>query len=230
MNRNSTTLLDRVRRYEVFRRPRVANRFAELAAGQAPTTLFITCADSRVVPHLIAPAEPGELFVVRNVANLVHPDGADDSTSSAVWYATEVLNVTDIIVCGHSGCGGMNALIGDRAPEALSRWLAPARASLHVWERWGPYDPSFPQVDQLSQISARHQLDNLRSLAHVRRREGAGTLRLHAWWFDLPTARVLSFDEEAQRFIPAVNALVHEHANRPPKPLDLTREPASRAG
>ena len=206
------TLIDGIRHYETFRRPRYEGRFAELASGQEPLALFIGCADSRVVPHLVASSEPGDLFVVRNVANLVPPNCADGhlsdaSVASAVWYATEVLKVRDVIVCGHSSCGGMQALLGDARPEMLRRWLAPASESLEIWTKYGAYDPSFAPVDQLSQINARLQLDNLRTYEHVRVRARRGELRLHAWWFDIAQGRLLAFDDEAGRFVPAVEAL-----------------------
>jgi carbonic anhydrase len=206
------TLIDGVRRYETFHRPRYEDRFAELAAGQEPLALFIGCADSRVVPHLVASSEPGDLFVVRNVANLVPPrcaDGhaSDASVASAVWYATEVLKVRDVIVCGHSSCGGMQALLADSPPEMLRRWLAPAQESLDVWTKYGPYDASFAPVDQLSQIHTRLQLDHLRTYEHVSTRARRGDLRLHAWWFDIAQGRLLAFDEEMDRYMPAVEAL-----------------------
>jgi carbonic anhydrase len=201
-----------VRRYDVLERPRYEDRFADLAGGQEPLALFIGCADSRVVPHLVASAEPGDLFVVRNVANLVPPDGVnghvpDASVASAVWYATEVLKVGDVIVCGHSSCGGMQALLAGAAPEMLRRWLAPATESLDIWTKYGPYDASYAPVDQLSQVNTRLQLDNLRSHEHVRARARRGELRLHAWWFDIAKGQLLAFDEDAGRYVPAVEVL-----------------------
>lgn len=198
------TLLEGVRRYETFQRPRHAPRFANLAKGQNPLALFIGCADSRIDPSLVAAAEPGDLFVVRNVANLVSP--RDASVSSAVWYATEVLKVRDIIVCGHSSCGGMHAALGN-APPALQEWLAPAEVSVDVWTKYGPYDATYAPVDQLSQINARLQLDHLREFDHVRARLRRGDIRLHAWWFDIAEGQLMAFDEEEGRYVPAVEAL-----------------------
>ena len=107
--------------------PLYAERFRELSAGQEPDTLFITCADSRVAPNLLASTEPGELFTMRNVGNLMPPARADGissgdlSEASAVEYAVSVLQVKNIIVCGHSNCGAMRAVIGsghlDDAPN-----------------------------------------------------------------------------------------------------------------
>ena len=198
------TILEGVRRYETFQRPRYLPSFAKLASGQDPLALFIGCADSRIDPSLVAAAEPGDLFVVRNVANLVTP--SDASASSAVWYATEVLKVRDIIVCGHSGCGGMHAALGN-APPALKEWLEPAEASVDLWTKFGAYDSSYAPVDQLSQVNARLQLDNLREFDHVRARLRRGDIRLHAWWFDIAQGQLMAFDDEEGRYVPAVEAL-----------------------
>src|SRR5690606_27871055 len=110
---------------------------SRLAARQSPTHLFITCSDSRVVPSLITASGPGDLFTVRNVGNLVpryRLAPPDDSVAAAIEYATGVLGVHTIIVCGHSGCGGMSALLNAEAdPEtmpSLHRWLRHAGRSL----------------------------------------------------------------------------------------------------
>jgi carbonic anhydrase len=114
--------------------PRYAEHFRELADGQSPNTLFITCADSRVAPNLLASTDPGELFTMRNVGNLVPPATADGlstgdlSEASAIEYAVQVLKVANIVVCGHSGCGAMKALLApgprDDTPN-LTAWLPP---------------------------------------------------------------------------------------------------------
>src|ERR1043166_9064786 len=108
-----------------------AERFRDLASGQAPDALFITCSDSRVVPDLLASTDPGDLFVMRNVGNLVPPatvEGAstgDLSEASAIEYAVLILQVRDIVVCGHSECGAMKA--------ALARQPLPATPNLAKW-------------------------------------------------------------------------------------------------
>jgi carbonic anhydrase len=210
------SLIEGIERYERLHRPHYSERFAALAGGQTPLALFLTCSDSRVVPNLVASADPGELFVVRNVANLVPPDvsnelgaGGDASVAAAVWYALEVLGVREIIVCGHSGCGGVKALLAPEPPPspALRRWLAPAESSLEIWRRLGPFDPAFPPHDQLSQVTTRHQLDNLRTYSFVQDRAERGDVRLHAWWFDIRAGRMLAYSEQHGRYVPAVEVL-----------------------
>lgn len=212
------SLLEGVKRYETTKRRRYSERFAALASGQEPLALFITCSDSRVVPSLIALADPGQLFVVRNVANLVPPVtvddqvGADASVSSAVFYALEVLKIRDVVVCGHSGCGGMKAVLegagsgSGSAPRALERWLTPASRAVERLRERGPFDASLPDHDQLSQISALQQLENLQTRDHVRRRVEAGDVRLHAWWFDIAKGRLLAYSREASQYVPAIEA------------------------
>lgn len=205
------SLLEGVKRYETTKRTRYSGRFAALAHGQEPAALFITCSDSRVVPSLVSLANPGELFVVRNVANIVPPssasEAADASAASAVWYALEVLKIKDVIVCGHSGCGGIKAVLGEPPPyRPLQRWLAPASRAVELWRERGPLDASFPDHDQVSQISTLQQLENLATHDHVRARVAAGELRLHAWWFDIPTARLLAYSKRSERYVPIMEA------------------------
>src|SRR3954470_19584993 len=106
--------------------------FARLADGQAPDVLFITCSDSRVAPNWFASTDPGDLFVIRNIGNLVPPcdlDGhahGETSVAAAVEFSQTTLSVKDIVVCGHSGCGAMQAIVGglDKLPSSnLKRWL-----------------------------------------------------------------------------------------------------------
>ena len=206
------TLFEGVKRYEATKRARYSERFAALANGQEPDAMFITCSDSRVVPSLVALADPGELFVVRNVANLVAPSGdvetGDTSAAAAVWYALEVLNIKELVVCGHSGCGGMKALLGPPPPsQVLRRWLAPAARAVETWRENGPLDPYLDDHDQLSQVATLQQIENLETHDCVRARVESGNLRLHAWWFDIPAARLLGYSHREERYVPILAAL-----------------------
>ena len=172
--------------------------------GQSPHTLFITCSDSRVLAELITQSEPGDLFVVKNVGNLVPPPDAasPSSTSAAIEYAVEVLEVEDIVVCGHSQCGAMSALLEDAPPELphLARWLelaAPVRAL--VDERYGHLE-----MKERALAAARENvlfaLESLRSHPPVARRLAAGTLRLHGWFFRIAGAELFAYDPASRRF------------------------------
>lgn len=178
--------------------------YQRLAAdGQSPKALMISCADSRVVPELITQADPGELFVCRNAGNIVPPfSQANGGVSSAVEYAVVALGVRDIIVCGHSDCGAMKALVtgseGNSGP--LADWLRAAGNSLSELERRPELAPQRSRQDRLSQAHALVQLEHLRSHACVREAEAAGRLRLHAWWFDLAGADVHAWEPDLGGF------------------------------
>lgn len=208
------TLLNGLAQYERSTRSRYSKHFARLADGQVPHTLFITCADSRVVPNLLTAAEPGELFVIRNIASLVPPcgDACDASVQAAVGYAVENLGVSDIVVCGHSGCGGIKALLaGVPAGESLGRWLVHAQPALTTFRDKDPaeLDDAIPEADQVSQLCVLHQLQHLLSYPSVRSRVKAGELNLHPWWFDIGSGEMLAYSRDEKRYIPALKQLEH---------------------
>lgn len=190
-------------------RPGVRDTFARLALGQSPDCFFVACSDSRVVPNLFASTDPGDLFVLRNVGNLVPPADSDRdrSAAAAVEFATGALGVRDVVVCGHSSCGAMLALwegrVLDGAPH-LEGWLGHGRSALRRLEADGAFAAHLPPADRLSQMSVLQQIDHLRSYPGVRGRQEAGELRLHAWWFDIATAEVLAWDARRGAFVPIV--------------------------
>ncbi|WP_049566891.1 bifunctional SulP family inorganic anion transporter/carbonic anhydrase [Nonomuraea sp. SBT364] len=171
--------------------------FTELARAQQPSHLFITCADSRVVPSLITSSGPGDLFTVRNVGNLVpraNSGTADNSVAAAIEYATRILDVRTITVCGHSGCGAMAALLS--GPQAMSglpeldRWLRHGDSSL---ARLGGHDHdlhSGDALDELCRLNIQQQLENLRTYSRIDERVRAGQLKLVGLYFDIASARV----------------------------------------
>jgi carbonic anhydrase len=196
-----------------FRRHELPARraiFAKLAEGQAPDTLFIACCDSRVVPNLFSATEPGDLFAVRTIGNLMPPDGlhhggkGDVSEGAALEYSLQKLRVTNIIVCGHSMCGAMEALLArqplDDTPN-LKEWLELGKPSLDRFERATHIDPTLLAVDRLSQVNVLQQLDHLRTYRFVREREDSGEVHLHGWWFDVATGETHIYDEERGGFV-----------------------------
>lgn len=165
-----------------------------VSAGQAPEVLVIACSDSRVDPAIITNAEPGDLFVVRNVANLVPPyvaDGTARGTSAAIEFAVRDLGVRHVIVLGHSRCGGIQALIDHTGGKPLGRdFIAPwvsmvAHISAHVPR--GPEFSSNPErrARQIGQRAILASLKNLHEFPWIEERVAAGTLDLRGWWFDL---------------------------------------------
>jgi carbonic anhydrase len=191
-------------------RPGVKDLFAHLALGQKPDTLFIACSDSRVVPNLFASSDPGDLFVVRNVGNLVprysatDPLPGSDSEAAAIGFGLRVLPVTDIIVCGHSECGAMQALLhaqSDRgAPEEvphIGNWLRHGEASLRRLDAAvTPSDARLERHNRLSRLNVLEQIEHLKTYPLVAERIAAGKLRLHGWWFDIKEADVYAYGAE----------------------------------
>ncbi len=180
--------------------------FERLASsGQRPETLFITCSDSRVIPELITNAAPGELFIVRNVGNIV-PDvhrGVVGGVSAAIEFAVEVLQVESVIVCGHTGCGALDAMLHPERVQHLPfvrRWLGEAAQLPSLLdERYGHLDGE-ARMTAAVQENVLLQLENLRSFDFIARRLDAGTISMSGWVFDIPTGRVFDYDPVAEQF------------------------------
>lgn len=184
-------------------------QFSKLALGQSPDVTFIGCSDSRVDPRIFASKDPGDVFVTRNVGNLVPPNGApvatpeSASTLAVIEYGLLQLKVNHIIVCGHSECGAMQAIWNAaRFPEAphLEAWLQHGRKSLDRMKYGAVVAEDLAPHNRLSQINVLQQLDHLRLHPLVNSRLEMGALQLHGWWFDIATASVFDFDEEQRRF------------------------------
>ncbi|WP_318213747.1 bifunctional SulP family inorganic anion transporter/carbonic anhydrase [Streptomyces sp. SCL15-6] len=189
--------------------PLVRGELARLAReGQQPSQLFLTCADSRLVTSMITSSGPGDLFVVRNVGNLVPLPGeesGDDSVAAAIEYAVDVLKVRSITVCGHSGCGAMQALLstepgGTQTP--LERWLRHGAPSLRrltededSWTRLAGRRP-VDAAEQLCLANVVQQLEHLRAHGSVSRALGNGELELHGMYFHVGEAQAYLLTEE----------------------------------
>jgi carbonic anhydrase len=191
------------------RRPEYAETFARLALGQAPDALFVACSDSRVVPNLFASTEPGDLFVVRNVGNIVAPCGvngasvSDESEGAALEFSVLSLKVKDLIVCGHSECGAMRALVDGREKLDLPHmrsWLRHAQPALESYRARTGISTLAPH-NQVGQLNVLLQLDHLRSYPFIREAEEDGRLALHAWWFDIAGADVFEWRGTDERFV-----------------------------
>jgi carbonic anhydrase len=189
--------------------PQYADHFRDLAYTQKPDALFITCSDSRVVPDLLASTDPGDLFVMRNVGNLIPPatvDGAstgDLSEASAIEYSVLVLNVRSIVICGHSECGAMKAVIGCnplKTTPNLAKWLHHATAAAFRLDQEGPLDKRLTPQDQLSQLNVLVQLEHLMSYPIVRDRVLAGSLHLGGMWFDIGSGDMYAFERDSRTF------------------------------
>ena len=189
--------------------PQYARQFSSLALSQHPDALFITCSDSRVVPDLLASTHPGDLFTMRNVGNLIPPatqDGSstgDLSEASAIEYAVMELKVANIVVCGHSECGAMKAMLGRRPKQKtpnLDKWLYHANSATFRLEHEGPLNASLKAHDQLSQLNVLVQMEHLMTYPIVRQQVAAGALVLSGWWFDIATGTMYTYERTSRSF------------------------------
>lgn len=184
--------------------------FGHLATGQSPDTLFIACSDSRVVPNTFASTNPGDLFVIRNVGNLISPCGdhgfakGDESEAAAIEFSISNLNISDIIVCGHSECGAMMAILENREKMEmpnLRNWLRHGEAALERLIKSGPLDYHLKPHNQLSQLNVLVQMENIKTYPLVQEKIAAGNLSIHGWWFDIAKADVYAFEQQLGHFI-----------------------------
>ena len=196
-----------------FRRdvlPNYRETFARLALGQSPDVLYIGCSDSRVAVNVFASTDPGDLFVVRNVGNLVPPYNSanqtskDESEAAAIEFALDNLNVPSIIVCGHSECAAINALMNGRQnvkANSLREWLSHGDGALEALDSPTKLGAQLPRHHRLSQINVLKQIENLKTYPVVQERLKNGKLTIHAWWFEVSRADVYAYEESLGQFV-----------------------------
>lgn len=175
--------------------------------GQQPKVLIISCCDSRVDPSIILGCEPGDLFVIRNVANLVPPYENFSSyhgTSAAIEFGVNSLGVTDVIILGHSYCGGIRALLEGvelvKKEGYVSKWMELAISAREQAIKSHPTYNLDQQVDVCSQYALIHSLSNLMTFPWLKEKVEAGNLALHAWYFDLSTGLIEVLNQENNMF------------------------------
>jgi carbonic anhydrase len=186
-----------------FRRHR--SLFRKLAKSQSPRVLFITCADSRIVPELITQTKPGDLFVERNPGNIVPVyDRHTSGESASVEYAVEALHVEHIVVCGHSDCGAIKGMLhpGKLASvPAVRRWLTYGNRSRRMLGR-GTGLSEGEKLERLAECNVVVQIEHLLTHPSVKRRFSQGKLGLHGWMYHLHNGEILQFDPPTGRFLP----------------------------
>lgn len=176
--------------------------------GQSPRIMVIACCDSRVDPAIITDCDPGDLFVVRNVANLVPPHetvGHYHGTSAALEFAVRCLNVEEVIVLGHSRCGGIRALLSgiqgaDGLGQFITPWMAIAAEARNQVLSTGAGEPDEEAARACEQAAIRISLQNLLSFQWVKERVHAGRLNLHGWYFDMEHGQLLRYNPSAVGF------------------------------
>lgn len=203
--------------------PRERQRYRDQAEGQTPEIMVIGCCDSRVSPEVIFDAGPGELFVARNVANLVppfSPDGGLHGASAALEYAVQALKVKHIVVLGHARCGGVRAFADDAfgalSPgDFIGQWITLMKpAAERIGQRPDGEDLA-AYVERLALASVSQSLANLRTFPCVRALEAKGRLALHGCYFGVATGVLSRLDPDTGRFEPV--------SDRPPRRLSLFR-------
>jgi len=181
--------------------------FAKLALGQKPDALFIACSDSRVVPNLFASTNPGDLFVIRNVGNLIPPANSDTqevSAQAAIEFAVFNLKISNIIVCGHSDCGAIDAIAkGKDIPHCphLNSWLQFGREAASKVRKGETTNPKLSENNQISQVNVLQQMEHISSYPFVKELVEEGKLRVHGWWFDIAHADVYCFEPTLNKFV-----------------------------
>jgi carbonic anhydrase len=208
MHRFPAHLLDGYRTFMAERYAREQDRYRTLAqGGQNPQVMIIACCDSRAAPETVFNAGPGELFVLRNVANLVppfEPGGGQHGTSAAIEFAVNSVGVQHIVVMGHGRCGGIRAALGDSTPLApgdfIGKWMSLLRP---VTEEVAKYTILTEQERHtaLERLSIRNSIRNLRTFPYVQQLEAEDRLEVHGAWFDIHSGELWLMDPETGDFV-----------------------------
>ena len=189
---------------EVF--PQHQELFSELASGQRPEALLITCSDSRIDPTLLTQTRPGDLFIIRNAGNIVPAFGHGvGGVTATIEYAVLALDVRDIILCGHSNCGVMTALLHPEKVAAMrnvASWLHYGETARLVVEHNYSHLSESDRLMVLTEQNVIAQLNNLRTHPAIAARLAKGSLKLHGWVYEIGTGNVTAFDAETETFMP----------------------------
>lgn len=186
--------------------------YLDLKNTQHPHTLFIACSDSRVSPTMLTDSEPGEVFIIRNIANTVptfEKSKYDLTTVSAIEYAVEVLEVKQIVICGHSNCGGCAAALA--GTEKLSNlpftkeYLKPLETVREIIEEQYNHMKENVKAELMEKVNVVEQLKHLKEYPLIEQRMRSGTLEIEGWHYDIGSGMVLVYDEKVKDFIEVVD-------------------------
>jgi carbonic anhydrase len=196
------------------------HKYDKLVDGQQPQTLFIACSDSRLALEAMTQCEPGEIFVLRNAGNLVPPYGAERGGAAAtVEYAVAGLEVRHIVVCGHTGCGAMRALLEPASLASLpetGRWLQHAEATRRIVDYRAGNASFDTRWDATVEVNVLIQLENLKTHPAVAAALAHGQVDLYGWVFDLRSGEVRSYDPGHGAFVPLPDAPDGQPIDLPP--------------
>lgn len=209
MNNDSEpqALFDGVKEFNAVDFEQYRELFGRIGRSQNPHTLFIGCSDSRIVPNLITKTLPGELFMVRNIANIVPVYRQSEeflSTTSAIEYAVQVLNVSTIIVCGHSNCGGCSTLFVDESSlkhiPHTRKWLELSKIVREKIDRLHIADSSMREWLS-EQLNVVEQMRHLLTYPYIAERYKNGDLKILGWYYIIETGEVYDYQSDIRRFI-----------------------------
>lgn len=194
-----------VRRFRTVIFPERRELYESLAEKQHPFALFITCGDSRIEPSLLTGTTPGQIFVERNPGNIVpiYGETVGVGVSSSIEYAVAVLGVDDVIVCGHSACGAMRALLHPEVLEkvpATAHWLKYAQAAVQELERHDQREDESVRLKKLVHLNVLEQMSHLHTHPTVAERLKRGTLGIHGWFYEIHTGTVEAFNPATRKF------------------------------
>ncbi|HEY9704321.1 MAG TPA: carbonic anhydrase, partial [Allocoleopsis sp.] len=181
--------------------------FQKLSKGQQPRILFITCCDSRINPNLITQTEPGEIFIMRNIGNIIPAYGATNGGEGAgIEYAVQALKIESLIVCGHSDCGAIKGLLDLNSlaedMPLVHNWLKHAEATRRLMkENYNHLDKN-ALMSITIQENVLTQIENLRTYPIIRSRLRSGQMQLHAWVYQIETGKVFAYDTAEAQFSP----------------------------
>lgn len=201
-------LLKGIRHFKSYDLPEQRDLFHSLSKGQSPDVFLITCSDSRIVPSYVTNADAGDLFVIRNAGNIFPPKVPYPTGERATAeYALKVLNVTEIIVCGHSDCGAMKGLLNPNlaenlplVAEFLDAYARPALERVH--EKHAELQDSPQKLKYLTEENILLQIEHLHTMDIVKERLQAGKLKIHAWYYDIEEGEFFIYEPKTQHFYP----------------------------
>jgi carbonic anhydrase len=203
-------LIDGIHQFQEGAFARHKDLFAKLSKGQSPETLFITCSDSRISPNLITQTDPGELFILRNAGNIVPPYGAAPNGEAAtIEYAIDVLGIKDIVICGHTHCGAMKAVLdptGLDSLPAVKSWLVHADMTRKLMRKHYSDRKDDEAIATCAEENVLAQIENLRTHPSVYVALSEKRVRLHAWMYKIETGGVFAYDGASGQYAPVEEA------------------------
>lgn len=199
-------ILEGVKEFQRDVFPEHRELFEQLASKQNPEVLFITCADSRVVPDMITQSKPGDLFICRNAGNMVPPYGeVHGGVSATIEYAVLVLGIRHIVVCGHTDCGAMKGVLYPEIVESLptvKTWLNHGELARRIVTEHYAELPEERKLAVLTEENVVAQIQHLRTHPSVASRLAGGQMSLHGWIYDIGEGKVRAWDPNANAFVP----------------------------